>query len=216
MAKRSKLWRTHNASILADKRVACKSKKRHYLAIVKNNPCNDCGITFHLEAMTFDHLPEFEKTYDIYRLVNHPTADLNKLKLELLKCELVCVGCHRDRTRLRTPEYVRSCRFHRPVRQSGCKKCTHANSLINMKLARVHHISMIKSTPCADCQKTFDPWKMDFDHLQGKHDGVSNLVGSQASWTRILEEISKCEVVCCWCHVLRTVSRRRGNSRYVE
>lgn len=47
---------------------------------------------------------------------------------------------------------------------------------------------------------------MDFDHLDDKVRNVSNMVGHN-SWDSILEEITKCELVCACCHRLRTKAR---------
>jgi hypothetical protein len=198
-----------NAAILAEKRKACRSEKRTFIRVLKKEPCTDCDLSFCHEAMTYDHRPGTVKKFDIYWLVNHPNAKLATLKEELSKCDLVCVGCHRDRSHSRLPEYVISCPKHRPIgRVKGCTPCTHYYSLAKLRTSRLALVRDHKSRPCADCKQSFDPWKMDLDHLSDKSDNVSNLVGSQASLSRILAELEKCEVVCCWCHVLRTISRR--------
>ena len=58
--------------------------------------------------------------------------------------------------------------------------------------------------PCVDCGET-DPVVLDFDHLRDKTKNVSALLKS--TWTRILREIEKCDVVCANCHRRRTASR---------
>ncbi len=172
-----------------------------------------CRLWFcvHQGAMTFDHRPGEVKLYDIYRLANHPTASLDKLMAELGKCDLVCVGCHRDRSHGRLQPYVVSCPAHRPTRERGCKKCTHYFCLSRLRAKRLELVRQYKSQPCVDRGRVYSPWKMDLDHLSEKLDNVSNLVGSQASLTRVTAELSKCAVVCCWCHVVRTVSRRESH-----
>lgn len=206
---RNAIWRRENSSYLESKRRALRAEKQAYLAFVKSFPCADCGGSWTKEAMTYDHKPTEVKSYDIYRLANHPTASLEKLKTEIKKCDLVCVGCHRDRTNSRLSDYVTSCKLHRPESMRWCKKCLHYRSLARLRKKRLSMIRSVKDVPCLDCNLRFDPWKMDFDHLDGKLDGVSNLLGSQASLQRIMGEIVKCEIICCWCHVLRTVSRRK-------
>lgn len=69
-------------------------------------------------------------------------------------------------------------------------------------------IDNLKSGPCADCGGTFDPVCMDFDHRDGtkKSTDVSKLSGS--SEKRLLEEASKCDVVCANCHRIRTYRLR--------
>jgi hypothetical protein len=73
-------------------------------------------------------------------------------------------------------------------------------------------LTYFETHPCADCGET-DPIVLDFDHLRDKlfHIGAQL---SRRSWTSILAEIEKCEVVCSNCHRRRT-ARRRGSLRAV-
>lgn len=69
-------------------------------------------------------------------------------------------------------------------------------------------INKLKSGPCIDCSKHYEPLLMDFDHVRGTK--VANLSRAPADrWkkSRILAEIEKCELVCCWCHRTRTYRR---------
>lgn len=65
-------------------------------------------------------------------------------------------------------------------------------------------INTIKSTPCADCGISYPPYVMDFDHRENKLDNVAKLVGNMVAFQRILDEVSKCDVVCANCHRIRT------------
>lgn len=60
--------------------------------------------------------------------------------------------------------------------------------------------------PCVDCGEA-DPVVLDFDHMRDKLCNVSFLTHTTATWARILEEISKCEVRCANCHRRRTAER---------
>lgn len=63
-----------------------------------------------------------------------------------------------------------------------------------------------KNVPCADCGIKYASWIMQFDHVRGtKSANVSRLWNTGRK--RILEEISKCEVVCANCHADRTYKR---------
>jgi hypothetical protein len=65
-------------------------------------------------------------------------------------------------------------------------------------------VSILKEKPCRDCEKSFPPCCMDFDHVRGqKFKGVGQMVG-QHSLPVILSEISKCDLVCACCHRVRT------------
>lgn len=65
-----------------------------------------------------------------------------------------------------------------------------------------------KDVPCIDCNKTFHFSAMDFDHVKGKKlFNIAYAVRLQVTTKTLLEEISKCEVVCANCHRIRTYKR---------
>lgn len=71
----------------------------------------------------------------------------------------------------------------------------------------------LKSQPCTDCNKSFDPVCMDFDHVtDDKSFEISEGVRRRKSLTAILNEIKKCELVCANCHRIRTKNRLNGVS----
>jgi hypothetical protein len=64
----------------------------------------------------------------------------------------------------------------------------------------------IKNSPCMDCGNRFPPECMDFDHVKGsKIDCVGSL---KLNPGKMLQEISKTELVCACCHRIRTKNRR--------
>lgn len=67
----------------------------------------------------------------------------------------------------------------------------------------------LKDHPCTDCGQKYHFAAMEWDHLPGftKLANVGTLVQRGASKQRILEEISKCELVCKNCHGVRTWKR---------
>jgi hypothetical protein len=71
-------------------------------------------------------------------------------------------------------------------------------------------VEYFKTHPCADCGET-DPVVLDFDHLRDKEFEIASAIHYRA-WSKVLEEIEKCEVVCSNCHRRRT-ARRRGSLR---
>src|SRR5262245_16742951 len=70
----------------------------------------------------------------------------------------------------------------------------------------------IKSGPCFDCGKPFPICVMQFDHRDADRKsfdiGFAILRPNQFSKTQILEEISKCDLVCSNCHLVRTYLRK--------
>lgn len=67
-------------------------------------------------------------------------------------------------------------------------------------------IDQLKSVPCAECGHSFAPYVMDFDHRDpsSKEHEINTLLYTSSPWSRIADEIAKCDVVCVRCHRLRT------------
>jgi 5-methylcytosine-specific restriction endonuclease McrA len=81
------------------------------------------------------------------------------------------------------------------------------------KAARIKELQRIvnelKTGPCVDCENSFDPIAMDFDHVRGKKlFSISTAIIKVTALSKILSEIEKCELVCSNCHRVRTAIRR--------
>jgi 5-methylcytosine-specific restriction endonuclease McrA len=70
-----------------------------------------------------------------------------------------------------------------------------------------------KQRPCMDCGGTFPPYVMHFDHRvpSQKVLTVSALAGA-GSIKNMLNEITKCDLVCANCHAIRTHGQREAGS----
>ena len=79
----------------------------------KNRPCADCGHSFHSSAMEFDHLPGFVKIFEISRWKQYSAE---AIKLEIVKCDVVCANCHRIRTAERRAIKTVCAKENKPVR----------------------------------------------------------------------------------------------------
>jgi hypothetical protein len=77
------------------------STERNYrlIAEVKTNPCVDCGGRFPQCVMDFDHIPE--RGPKLFKISGAATRSVAALMGEIAKCDLVCVNCHRIRSRAR-------------------------------------------------------------------------------------------------------------------
>lgn len=65
--------------------------------------------------------------------------------------------------------------------------------------------------PCKDCGRLGFPQAMEFDHVgAGKEFNISNAIRWGYSRAKIDKEIEKCELVCAYCHRIRTYKRREG------
>lgn len=105
MAARSALCKEHrrewgrqeyqkNKKYYVDKATKRTSEIKQWINEQKSVPCTDCLQQFPSEYMEFDHLKD--KEFNIARgLLN---GNIEKLKKEIAKCEVVCVFCHRHRT----------------------------------------------------------------------------------------------------------------------
>ncbi len=60
--------------------------------------CTDCGGKYPYWVLDFDHLGEKEFNVSAYREI---TVNLEKVKEEVSKCEVVCANCHRTRSYIR-------------------------------------------------------------------------------------------------------------------
>lgn len=65
----------------------------------ESSPCSDCKVLYPYYVMDFDHLDESLKVQNINFLSS--TGRIGALKKEIVKCEVVCANCHRERTHRR-------------------------------------------------------------------------------------------------------------------
>jgi hypothetical protein len=98
--------KVYDAAYHARNRVHLVAQKRRrldelvaWMRSLKDQPCVDCGGTFHPAAMTFDHLPGVEKRSYIATLARR--TSIARMRSEIEKCELVCANCHAVRTFMR-------------------------------------------------------------------------------------------------------------------
>jgi len=69
--------------------------------------------------------------------------------------------------------------------------------------ARENVYNYLRQHPCIDCGET-DIVVLDFDHLRDKRFNIAHMIERGHSWSSILAEIEKCEVVCANDHRRRT------------
>lgn len=81
---------------LREKSLKQRAEIREFVNAVKDVPCTDCGVRYPYYVMQFDHLDPSIKEFDIAHGVRSKT--LSAIKLEVLKCQVVCANCHMIRT----------------------------------------------------------------------------------------------------------------------
>lgn len=70
---------------------------------LKKNPCVNCGFS-DIRALDFDHLDPQLKSNNVKVLMNG-TSSINRLKLEINKCQVLCSNCHRIKT-IKNGDYI--------------------------------------------------------------------------------------------------------------
>jgi formate-dependent nitrite reductase cytochrome c552 subunit len=104
--KRRKHWRDHyerNKDLYYQRNLARRMKCREMIQEAKSVPCADCGESYPHYVMDFDHRDPALKEGTIAVMANQ--GKIRRLAEEMVKCEVVCSNCHRERTygHLRSP-----------------------------------------------------------------------------------------------------------------
>jgi hypothetical protein len=89
-----------------------------------------------------------------------------------------------------------------------------APSEVILKAKRDYMLEKLNNS-CVDCGET-DPRILEFDHIEEgtKRNNVSYFL-CRGSLQEFIDEVDKCEVVCCNCHALRTYSRDETHVRHL-
>lgn len=69
---------------------------REYIIKSKSKPCLDCNKEYPYYVMDYDHVRGV-KEFNL-SVAASKYRSLDKIKKEILKCDLVCANCHRERT----------------------------------------------------------------------------------------------------------------------
>jgi hypothetical protein len=112
-------------------------------------------------------------------------------------------------------------------RQAVCKTCTaqrsadwyennkdhHRKNVYDRRTklrleAREYVLNYLSTQPCENCRES-DPVVLEFHHIGEKGDEVSTLLHQSDSLIRVIEEISRCQVLCSNCHK-RVTTKERG------
>lgn len=107
------------------------------------------------------------------------------------------------------------------TRQYRCKECQKiiskeyyfnnindqkSKSLERNRIRRSENVSKVfqylLSHPCVDCGES-NPVILEFDHFENKKVAVAQLL-TESTWSKVEQEIKKCDVRCANCHRLKT------------
>lgn len=70
----------------------------------------------------------------------------------------------------------------------------------------IRFLNAVKSFPCTDCDVSYPPYVMQFDHVTGEKKHTPATLKTWG-WKTAIAEIMKCELVCANCHAERTHNR---------
>jgi len=222
--------RGENAEYYADYMEARQEAIKLVVQSQKSKPCLDCQVEYAPYQMEFDHI---KGTKDIsIANVWKRNWSIERLHRELEKCELICLGCHRIRTQKRAllaglkqfewslvvnPRTCSKCSNIRDridfASRGNCKQCEYER-MRSRKNALKNKINSLKDRPCVDCGVKRIPILMDFDHRNPlvKAFEISKAARYGITFEKILVEVAKCDVVCCYCHADR--DHRRDPARF--
>jgi hypothetical protein len=78
----------------------------------------------------------------------------------------------------------------------------------------------IENNICTDCEISYPPHILQFDHLRDKSFQISTKGIKDKSIDQIKEEIEKCQIVCANCHshrtYMRSVNQPRAGTKRIE
>jgi len=82
--RKTREWQTKNAKI-----------RRLALVNLRGGKCAHCGYAKNLAALSFHHLDDTKKSFQIdMRAVSN--TNWETLKLEVAKCQILCANCHME------------------------------------------------------------------------------------------------------------------------
>ena len=78
------------------------SKYKFVVDIKIASGCVDCGFNSHADALQFDHLPQYQKCFNIGPAIR--SRSKQAVLDEINKCEVRCANCHSIKTAQRRKE----------------------------------------------------------------------------------------------------------------
>lgn len=139
------------------------------------------------------------EAFEAYDVGSTPTSGTKKEK-KCPKCGILhsksgnyyCARCHNEYEKAYYKTHPRSINASHQKRKELLRKL----------------IQEAKNKPCADCGQSYPYYVMDFDHQRDKKFNLSVAVSKVMSFTKVQEEIDKCDVVCANCHRIRTFANK--------
>ena len=142
--------------------------------------CQKCK-TNNFFVLEFHHSSKNKEGSLSYLIWKRPKGSFQKIKKEIKKCTLLCRNCHQE---LHHPNAKNLFRKKELMKIVGEKKCVKCGYNKNLTCIEFHHL---------------DPKNKGFD--------IGNLgnMGRTLKKARYIEEIKKCQPLCCNCHLKESI-----------
>jgi hypothetical protein len=142
--------------------------------------------------MDYDHVPgRGQKIANVSRMALNGVPT-NIILAEIAKCDLVCALCHNKRTFDRLNEkFGTDYNYSKSVQRN------------------VDIINEFKSHPCVICNKQYDLYNMQIDHIDPatKLFDVCSLKSCKLDF--LLSELKKCQPICALCHRRKSIEEQK-------
>jgi hypothetical protein len=91
---------------------------------------------------------------------------------------------------------------------AGQKEKTRIRTNRNRTIKKREIWDMKEASGCVDCKEKYPHYMLEFDHLpEFEKIGSPTQLMQTYSWSKAMDEMDKCEIVCANCHKIRTWSR---------
>ena len=144
-------------------------------------------------------------------MTDFPTDSRGQATLRLADGKPTQPLTKRERQHIAYLKWSQSERGRRTIKRNSDKRTNDGISATRARAYRTKlraHLHELKSSPCADCGRRFDPVCMDFDHRPGEAKLFGIGKSLHVKREDLLAEIAKCDLVCANCHRIRTFRNR--------
>jgi hypothetical protein len=154
-------------------------RRKAELVAAAGGRCVDCGYSRCSAALEFHHRDATTKEFGVGRF----NGSLERLLVEVAKCELLCANCHRQRHARADANLVDM-------------KAT----ALSRRRTKMRAVSCFGGN-CYGCDLAFTPQVFEFHHLDArdKDFGIAT-EGITRPWEKIVAELEKCVMLCANCH----------------
>lgn len=200
---------TQTKNCLNCRMLARKERERNpvvlYIKQLKTNmpPCVFCGDS-NIDHLEFDHIDRSLKTGTIFEMKN-----FESLFNELKNVRSLCRKCHRKITN-KENHYITTDPNYKPIGTLSQRRAIYDIPALKRNREYVNNLKLnIAKCSNPNCEDIFDPDNLtfyEFDHINPftKVATISKLVHSSKSIEDINKELIKCQLLCGYCHIIKT------------